>query len=228
MSGYYLISRKLNDPLHELHPHTRGEPACAAFAWIDLIGLARWKETGGCPRGSVPASERFLATRWNWHRSRVTRFLAELEAEGRISREPQAGRKQGHITICNYDTYQEQRTASEPQVGPRVGPRTGPRVGPKRSKKEKHRKNTYTEEFEAVWEVHPRGPKPDAFDQYRKAVPSMIEHDELVRTLGKYVASFDEGFKGAHLFRWIRDNRWEEIIASNGTNGTAPLWLDKL
>ena len=147
MSGYFLISRRLNDPFHDLHPHATGEPACSVFAWIDLIGMARWKDTNGVPRGSIAVSERFLATRWNWHRSRVTRFLDELVAAERISRGPQVGRKPGHIRICNYDAYQDQRTISEPQVGPREGPREGPKKKEVKQEKKRERRSRLTDEW---------------------------------------------------------------------------------
>jgi hypothetical protein len=215
MSGWYLISRKLTDPFHDLHPHSTGETACSAWAWVDLIGMARWKESGGVPRGHIPASERFLATRWNWHRSRVTRFLDELEEKGRIEREPQTGRKPGHIIICNYDLYQEAWATTEATSEPREGPRTGPREGPK--KKEEQPKNKkralpdYSDDFEAVWKTHPRGSKKKAWPEYRKAVPKRIDHDSLLTALRSYVRSeLQDDFKGVHLERWIRDDRWEE------------------
>ena len=150
MEGWYLLSRRLNDPFHDLHPHSTGEAACSAWAWVDLIGMARWKDSGGVPRGQVPASERFLATRWNWHRSRVTRFLDELERKGRIEREPQTGRKPGHVVICNYDTYQTSGSTSEAASEPREGPRTGPREGPKKKEERKKKKESDGEGSDVV------------------------------------------------------------------------------
>ena len=155
--GWYLLSRRLNDPFHDLHPHSTGETACSAWAWVDLIGMARWRDSGGVPRGHVPASERFLATRWNWHRSRVTRFLDELERNGRIEREPQTGRKPGHIIICNYETYQnngsDNGAASEPREGPRKGPREGPKKKEERRKKKEDVENQGDEMITAMWDV---------------------------------------------------------------------------
>jgi DNA-binding transcriptional MocR family regulator len=68
-------------------------------------------------RGELRVSQRFLSRRWNWSRSRVTRFLEALEEEGAIIREAGVGRKPDHISLCNYDLYQDQRTTSGP-VGP--------------------------------------------------------------------------------------------------------------
>lgn len=208
MSGYYLVSRRLNDPFHDLHPHSTGEPACQAFAWIDLIGMARWKESNGTPRGCVIVSERFLSSRWNWSRSRVQRFLDGLESDGRISREPQAGRKPGHIRICNYDTYQDSRATTDPQVGPRTGPRTGP-------KKKEVKQEEYTPEFDELWKVSRRGDKPTAFREYLKAVPAKATHADVLAARQAHVEAAREEQFVAHLQRWLKGERWLEV-SGNG------------
>lgn len=65
--------------------------------------------------------------------------------------------------------------------------------------------------FEQVWSTHRRGSKQKAQDAYLKAVPSKVEHIVLMAALSAYVASFRADFNGAHLDRWIRDERWEEF-----------------
>ena len=79
----------------------------------------------------------------------------------------------------------------------------------------------YPEDFEEVWNVHPRGPKKDALPEYLSAVPDRITHSELLTNLRHYVESeVRDDFKGVHLHRWIRDDRWEEQLAQarNGTH----------
>jgi hypothetical protein len=69
----------------------------------------------------------------------------------------------------------------------------------------------YSDDFEAVWKTHPRGSKKKAWPEYRKAVPKRIDHDSLLSALKSYVRSeLQDDFKGVHLERWIRDDRWEE------------------
>lgn len=111
---WFAVSADICNTQHELHPHARGQKACDAFAWIDLIGIAAWRAHGGLERGQVRASVRFLAERWNWNTSRVQRFLETMEAKGAITRQKQVGREPGRITICNYDAYQSTRDANEP------------------------------------------------------------------------------------------------------------------
>jgi hypothetical protein len=87
--------------------------------------------------------------------------------------------------------------------------------------------------FEEVWQVHRRGPKAKALDEYRKAVPKRITHEQLLEAVESYVDSFSGDFTGAHLYRWIRDSRWEEIVqrpkpSRNGSHYTdVTPWIPK-
>lgn len=215
MSGYYSVSRRLNDPFHDLHPHSTGEPACSAFAWVDLIGMARWKDDANATRGVVPAaSERFLAARWNWHRSKVQRFLDELEAAGRISREPQVGRKPGRIKICNYDAYQDPGSTTE-STSRSMDRSTN------RSKEEEVRskKKNYSLEFEELWAIRRKGDKPKAFALYSRAVPSVVDHATIMAARRSHVTAASEPKYVKGLEPWIRGERWHE---HGSTNGKAP------
>lgn len=127
MSGYFKVYRNMFDASHDLHPHARGEPACAAFAWLDLIAMAEYDTNRSRARGSVDVSQRFLAVRWNWHRSRVRRFLTTLEHAKRITREPSAVHGRAQITIVKYDTYQPTGTTNRPDPRPTDRPTDRPK-----------------------------------------------------------------------------------------------------
>lgn len=107
--GWIALPRYLFHPDNPQHPARTGERACRAFAWTDLIALARYEPAPGIPRGSCIASCRFLANRWNWDRSTVSRWLAKLEAMGMIERATAAAPDSQHpgqlITVCHYDAY---------------------------------------------------------------------------------------------------------------------------
>lgn len=112
------------------HPLFEGETYCRLAAWNWLLGHAAWKPTktrvGGkiipLDRGQLAYSERFLAEKWKWSKSKVHRFLGRLKTEAMI--ELKTDHDLNQITICNYDTYQfgwtNERTASEPASGPQV------------------------------------------------------------------------------------------------------------
>lgn len=89
------------------------------------------------------------------------------------------------------------------------------RVEEKRIEKTKRAVRKYSEAFEEVWKIHGRGAKAKADDEYKKAVSNGVTHDVIVEKLTGYVAAElrpDDSppFKGQHLFRWLKDERWQE------------------
>jgi hypothetical protein len=72
---------------------------------------------------------------------------------------------------------------------------------------------TYTDDFEQVWRLHPRGSKADAFAAYNEAVPAKLAHPALLCCVEKYVATeINDRFRGHHLERWIRKEFWREYL----------------
>jgi hypothetical protein len=91
---------------------------------------------------------------------------------------------------------------------------------------------TYTSDFQQLWDVCKRGSRKQAFDQYHKARASKgIAHDLLLAKWKAHVQAASEPEYVAHLFRWLRDERWEEDahVSASG-NGKRPdvSWLDGL
>lgn len=82
-----------------------------------------------------------------------------------------------------------------------------------KTKKSKSKRPTYSPEFETVWNLHRRGPKAKAYEEWRRAVDDSITQDDLVMALKSYVATLTPDFQGVHLFRYIKDQRWEEGIS---------------
>jgi hypothetical protein len=97
--------------LFEDHPIAE-RPYCAAFAWLDLIRRAKWKDGAGLERGQLRASVRFLAEAWGWSVKRTHTFLVQLETDERIVWvRPRAGKREpGILMILEYDTYQSSNT----------------------------------------------------------------------------------------------------------------------
>jgi hypothetical protein len=90
--------------------------------WIDLIGMVNFTdqkvEINGmlliCKRGETLRSLETLAKRWNCDKSKVRRFLKLLEQDNMIVLTNET--KTTRITICNYESYQEEIVISETQV----------------------------------------------------------------------------------------------------------------
>ena len=80
------------------------------------------------------------------------------------------------------------------------------------TKKSKSKRRVYPAEFVIIWNLHRRGPKAKAFEEWRRAVDDVITQDELVKALRGYAATLTPDFHGVHLFRYIKDQRWEESV----------------
>ena len=112
MAGWISIDRKLFT--HWLW--TSKEPFDSRSAWIDLIGLATYKDHHEFynndfvlrKRGEIYVSMLWLAERWRWDRRKVKRFLTALKDDGMLSLNSTTNGTT--ITIENYDFYQSKRT----------------------------------------------------------------------------------------------------------------------
>ena len=80
----------------------------------------------------------------------------------------------------------------------------------------------YSDDFELVWNLHPRGGKRTAFKAFLNAVPKKIALDELVKKLNEYVWDLKDGFRGAHLSTWLNGEHWESNLGGTGTSGYRP------
>lgn len=101
------------------HPFFANDPLTEREAWMWLIEQAAWKARSfrigkhvvPVGRGQIAASERYLAQKWQWHASKVRRFLARLQAAEMV--EAHSTREYTVITLCNYDLYQGERSTDE-------------------------------------------------------------------------------------------------------------------
>lgn len=106
MSGWIKIHRDLAN-------HWVAQDMEKLGRWLDLLMFASHKDNkvlmGGrlidVKRGQMIASCDFLAKRWRCSKSTVSAFLDLLESDNMIERCTE--RKITHITICNYESYQQ-------------------------------------------------------------------------------------------------------------------------
>lgn len=152
MSGYIKLHRGWRS-----NPVFKGEFS-RADAWVWLIENAAWKPsktrvkgvTVEIERGELSFSQRFLAQKWGWSKSRVDRFIADLRAEGMIETRSKIGATAGHpagqgqsiITLCNYDKYQSNDEGERGNDGPQIGAT----AGQQRGKEEEGKKGKKKEE----------------------------------------------------------------------------------
>lgn len=118
--GWVTLHRKIqNNPLWKSEPFTRGQ------AWVDLILLANHEDGFiyvrgnkiSIKRGQVGWSQKKLSERWQWSRTKVRKFLKDLEEEQQIRQHKNA--LSTVITLINYDKYQPEKQQSGQQKNSR-------------------------------------------------------------------------------------------------------------
>lgn len=124
MEGWVSIHRQLSEnPLWTCEPFSRGQ------AWVDLILLASHKKSYfykrgvkiDVERGSLAWSEKALSERWKWSRSKVRKFLNDLEKEQQIVL--QKSNVTQVVTVKNYDKYQQKEPQTVPQKDTKKTPK---------------------------------------------------------------------------------------------------------
>lgn len=135
--GYIKLHRKIWD-----HPFWREKRKFSrAEAWIDLILMANGKDKevifDGRPmlirRGQLLTSQRKLAARWRWSKTKTADFL-KISSKHDHAIEIISDRKKSIITILNYEHYNplpenkkttengEKKTTERPQKNHRLDP----------------------------------------------------------------------------------------------------------
>lgn len=111
------------------HEFFAPEPFTEREAWIWMCGTAAWKSTRvragrrqmiSLDRGQLAFSERFLATKWRWSKTRVHRFIDRLKTEAMVI--TKSDQFVNLITICNYERYAFDGTDRWTKSGPEPGP----------------------------------------------------------------------------------------------------------
>lgn len=111
MEGWIKLHRQIIE-----HPDYFSEPFTRIMAWIDLLMLANHKGMNmyvrgnkvEIKRGDTAIAQETLATRWKWSRTKVKRYLNELEKDRQIVQ--QKSNVINTISIVNYDAYQSDDT----------------------------------------------------------------------------------------------------------------------
>lgn len=212
------------------HPSFKKEPFTEREAWAWLIAEAsyrpRTRRVGtivvSLERGQLAASIRFMAQKFDWHRSRVERFLVRLKNDAMIETQNETGVLA--ITICNYTKYQRVSLPTETPIG--IETETATR---------QHRdKREDTEDIEQEVIVTARGKIlatwPEAwFDLFWRAYPlkvgrkkalslltsirarGEVEFPRLIEAVKAYASTADPNYT-AHASTWLNAGRWDDQI----------------
>ncbi|MBN9438236.1 hypothetical protein [Bosea sp. (in: a-proteobacteria)] len=120
--GVFAVDRGVWD-----HPAFAREPFSEREAWLWLVSEAAYKpharRSDGkiieLQRGQLCHAVRFLASAWQWSKSRVDRYLDRLEKHEMLSRE--RGTRTPVVTLSNYDDYQRVALPERDKTGTTAG-----------------------------------------------------------------------------------------------------------
>lgn len=217
MIGWFKIHRQLlNSPFWTCEPFTRGQ------AWVDLIGLTNHADNFfycrgikvDVKRGQCGWSEVALAQRWKWSRSKLRKFLNDLEKEQQIKQ--QKGNVNQIITIINYEIYQEKEQQTEQQKDSR---KTTEEQQKDTNKNDNNIKNENNENNDVVTPKPKRFVKP-TIEEIKDYCIERKNNVDAEHFFNKYEAN---GWKvGSVAMRdWRASVRyWEKSNFNNSQNGT--------
>lgn len=158
MSGWIKIHRCITD--HWIYTEKR---SFSKFeAWLDILVTVNYADADVLIKGKIYKVKRgqsilsmdSWANRWNWDKSKVRRFFTLLEKDNMVI--VKSDNKTTHLTVCNYESYQDQRHADETQAT-RKRHTTDTQATPiKEEKEEKEKKKVFKKPtFEQLKEYKP-------------------------------------------------------------------------
>lgn len=235
--GYFAVSRDfLNEEIFHKEPASRGQ------AWIELIGLAKFKDEPFLvngqlvegKRGCIYVSQTALSERWKWSKNKVIRFLKLLQTLGKI--ELRSNHVINCISIVNYSTNTENgtavgtavETAVETTVETTVETRLIKNI--KKIKKIKKYISSLSGEdlgvllsFDFVWELYgKRGTKKTAKSRYEKL--SKKNKISVIEYIPYYLA-FTEPKHRKYFEVFISREQWTNILQDQ--NGKQIPFIDE-
>jgi hypothetical protein len=224
--GYVAVHRSIWD-----HDVFEPAPFSEREAWLWLVSSAAWKPTKvrvgykmlSLERGDLSFSERFLAEKWRWSKSKVHRFLALLEGEQMIVRKSDHGLNQ--ITICNYDKYQAPWTTTRTENGPETDQKRTKEEEPNNSitqevSKKETREDALSIEFDGFWKIWPNKVAKSAAEKaYRSARKRGASPDVINEGVWAYIRNKPPDRPWLNPSTFLNQSRWEDRPAKVEANG---------
>ena len=169
MSGWIKIHRKL------FTDHWLNDDPVKGWAWLKIIAHVNHEEKkvniGNdlfvCARGqslmSLDSWGKIFGKGWN--KSKVKRFFSLLERDSMIIIKNE--KKTTRLTVCNYESYQNERNASETQV----------------KRKRNQLKNDKNDKEKTIDEIYHSYPTKDPFNNNRSTGKCSKDKDKIVKLL---------------------------------------------
>jgi hypothetical protein len=224
LEGYIALWRRLQN--HFLWREHR--TFSKAEAWIDILWEAQHSEE---PRevilGSVILIQNYAeclksldtwATRWNWHKSKVRRFLKLLQKENMIRFKSESITTR--LFVVNYANYDPKRNAVETQLTRKrhgVDTELTPNNKGKNVNNEKKTLSpAYSESFLKFWKEYPSSSRTDKKGCWRKWQKEKLDDriDEIMSGLENHKKSqrWSDGQYIPNSTTWLNQERWEQTL----------------
>lgn len=200
--GYVFVHRSIRDNW----VWDSREPFDKRSAWIDLILTAnhhdRTIDFNGqmmtIKRGELLTSTHVLADRWQWSRTKISKFLSQLESERMISI-----KKTTHYTLIKlekYDFYQYSGELKKPQKNHR-------KTTKKPQKNLNNTLNTLNTLSVCNINKHPHGRFQNVFltdEEYASFKKENADIDEIIEELSDAIETNPKKYNEGHPTAWLR------------------------
>ncbi len=206
MTGYIKLHRTSLD-----HPIFRKEPYTEVQAWIWLIAHVYFKDATvrvenyvvDVKRGQILASPNYLAKIWDWHSSKVRRFLKRLCKCNMIDIQTDKGISV--ICLTNYDTYQFTNEGTD-----KLPTNDRQPTDNKIKNVNKGKEIILGQKFEDIWNKlqYKRGSKKRAYNTYKRLIN--IDDTKLVTLYNNLCKQTTEKQYIPHFSTWLNDERYNE------------------
>lgn len=215
--GFVIIYR--SDILENL---PEGKEYSTLDAWVDFCSEVRFADNTvykvikgkeiACGPGQSIRSLGGWATRWKWSRSRVKRFFDAKRKRNRVRYENETVTTR--ITLCDIDSYEDLRNASETQAKRK-------RNADESHKNKEERKREKEPLFDQFWNAYPRKvSKGAARKAWGKLKPDEALTQTIITAVGRQITSEqwvkDGGQYIPHPATWLNNKRWEDEITPGG------------
>jgi hypothetical protein len=203
-------------------PFTKGQ------AWIDILldcnhegkKVNIGNEIIYCDRGESINSLKTWAKLWGWNISKVRRFLKLLENDSMVVLK--STHNTTHLSVCNYETYQDRRNGSETNMKTIRNEGETKVATNKKYKNVKNDKNKNNISFEIFWDGYDKKiDRPKCESKWNK----LDEETQLkiLKHVQLYKASQPDKKFRKNPATYLNNKAWEnEIIRDNGNGKFKP------
>lgn len=211
--GWISIHRELQD--HWLWQEKR--VFSKLEAWLDILLTVNHSEQKTMiknrlftvKRGESINSLDTWASRWNWNKSKVRRFLTLLESDSMVMTKSET--QTTRLTVCKYDSYQDLRNANETQMKLKRNAnetQTTPNNNDNNINKENKREN----DFNIFWQSYPnKSNKKGCFNKFIKLKDKDVV--KILETINDFVRYKPfTNYNHPNPMTYLNQERWNDEI----------------